>query len=201
MDGGNALLVQHMGLSPAVKPGNARQPGVVAKLVHIGGIHGVHGLAVPLAQFIGQHNAQLCRVIGAALVRGGIFYQFPVDFHDPGSLGIGAAAPAYEYVHVRRGHAVMRQKIHNHLHPHGQLIVGGGIFQQLRGIVEDGLGVDVFLVLKIAHLGGGGAGVDYQQFHSITLSHISLYSPFAIRSARSVRYIQRSSFASSWDSS
>ena len=56
VDGGDALLVQHMGLGPAVDPGDAGGPGVVAELVHVGGIHGVHFSAEFFAQLIGQHH-------------------------------------------------------------------------------------------------------------------------------------------------
>ena len=46
VDGGDTLLVQHMGLGTAVQPRDAGETGVVAQLVHVGGIHGVHGLVV-----------------------------------------------------------------------------------------------------------------------------------------------------------
>ena len=42
VNGGNALLVQHMGLGTAVKPRNAGQTGIIPQLVHVGGVHGVH---------------------------------------------------------------------------------------------------------------------------------------------------------------
>lgn len=100
VNGGNALLVQHMGLGTAVKPRNAGQTGIIPQLVYVGGVHGVHWLAVFAAQLVGQHDAQLCRVVAAALVGGGVLYQPLVDLHDSGSLRIGAAAPADEYIHV-----------------------------------------------------------------------------------------------------
>ena len=106
VNGGNALLVQHMGLGTAVQSRNAGEAGIVPQLVHVGGVHGVHGLAVFAAQLVGQHDPQLCRVVAAALVGGGVPHQPPVDLHDPGGLGIGAAAPADEHVHVGGGHAV-----------------------------------------------------------------------------------------------
>ncbi len=56
VDGGDALLVQHVGLGTAVKSGNAGEPGVVAQLVHVGGVDSVHGLAVGFAQLVGQHD-------------------------------------------------------------------------------------------------------------------------------------------------
>ena len=160
MDGGNALLVQYMGLGPAVEAGNARKPGIVAELVYVGGVHGVHGLAVFFAQLIGQHDPQLGRVVAAPQVLGRVLHQAAVNDHDPGLLGVGAASPAHEHVYVRRRHAVVFQKLMEDLHAHGHLVVGGGVLQQLRSIVEYGLGIDVFFVFKIAHLGRGGAGVD-----------------------------------------
>ena len=165
VNGGNALLVQHMGLGTAVKPRNAGEASAVPQLVHVGGVHGVHGLVILAAQLVGQHDAQLCRVVAAALVGGGVLYQPLVDLHDSGSLRIGAAAPADEYIHVGGGHAVGLQKGKQHLLAHGHLVVGGGVFQQLRGVVEDALGVDVLLVFKIADLGGSGAGIDDQHFY------------------------------------
>ena len=165
VNGGNALLVQHMGLGTAVKPRNAGQTGIIPQLVYVGGVHGVHWLAVLAAQLVGQHDAQLCRVVAAALVGGGVLYQPLVDLHDSGSLRIGAAAPADEYIHVGGGHAVGLQKGKQYLLAHGHLVVGGGVFQQLRGIVEDALGVDVLLVFKVADLGGGGSGIDDQHFY------------------------------------
>ena len=165
VNGGNALLVQHMGLGTAVKPRNAGEAGIIPQLVHVGGVHGVHGLVILAAQLVGQHDAQLCRVVAAALVGGGVLYQPLVDLHDSGSLRIGAAAPADEYIHVGGGHAVGLQKVQQYLLAHGHLVVGGGVFQQLRGVVEDALGVDVLFVFKVADLGGGGAGIDDQHFY------------------------------------
>ena len=164
MDGGDTLLVQHMGLGTAVQPRDAGETGVVAQLVHVGGIHGVHGLVVLAAQLIGQHHPQLGGVVAAALVRGGVGNQPGINFHDPGLLGISAAAPAHEYVDIRRGHAMAVQEVQNDLLAHGHLVVGGGVLQQHRGIVEDALGVHIDFLLKVAHLGGGRTGVDDQQF-------------------------------------
>ena len=155
VDGGNALLIQHMGLGPAVETGNAGEPGIVAELVHIGGVYGVHGLSPGGAQLVGQHHTQLGRVIGAALVCGGVQNQLTVNGHDTASLGEGAAPPAYKHIHVPGGHAVGAQKVQNHLLAHGHLVIGGGIFQKLRGIVKNALGVYIFFVLKIAYLGRG----------------------------------------------
>ena len=165
VNGGNALLVQHMSLGTAVQSRDAGEAGIVPQLVHVGGVHGVHGFAVLAAQLVGQHDPQLCRVVAAALVGGGVPYQPPVDLHDPGGLGIGAAAPADEHVHVGGGHAVGLQKGKQHLLAHGHLIVGGGVFQQLRGVVEDALGADILFVFKVTDLGGGGAGIDDQHFY------------------------------------
>ena len=165
MDGGNALLIQYMGLSPAVEPGNAGEPGIVAELIHIGGVHGVHGLSAGGAQLIGQHHPQLGGVIGAALVGGGVQNQLTVNGHHAAGLGIGAAPPAHKHIHVPGGQTVGAQEVQNHLLAHGHLVIGGGIFQKLRGIVKDALGIDIPFVFKIAYLGGGRAGVDNQQFH------------------------------------
>ena len=160
----NALLVQHMGLGTAVQPRNAGGAGIVAQLVHIGGIDGVHFSAVLPAQRIGQHHPQLCRVIAAAYPGGGVGNQGFVNFHDPRLLGIGAAAPPHKGIHVLHGKAVFLHEILNDGTAQGNLVVDRGIAQQLRGIVKNALGVNVFFVFKIAHLGGGGAGVDDQHF-------------------------------------
>ena len=95
-----------MGLGTAVQSRNAGEAGIVPQLVYVGGVHGVHGFAVLAAQLVGQHDAQLRRVVAAALVGGGVPHQPPVDLHDPGGLGIGAAAPADKYIHIGGGHAV-----------------------------------------------------------------------------------------------
>ena len=103
-------------------------------------------------------------MVAAALVGGGVPHKTLVNFHDAGSLGVGTAAPAHEYVHVSGGHVVAAQKIQKHLLAHRHLVVGGGVLQQHRGVVEDALSKNVFFVLKVAYLGGGGAGIDDQQF-------------------------------------
>ena len=175
----NALLVQHMGLGTAVQPRNAGRAGIVAQLVHIGGIDGVHFSAVLPAQLIGQHHPQLCRVIAAAYPGGGVGNQGFINFHDPRFLGIGAAAPPHEGIHVLHGKAVFLHKILNDGTAQGNLVVDRGIAQQLRGIVKNALGVNVFFVFKIAHLGGGGAGVDDQ--HLECFFHGD--SPFGAESA------------------
>ena len=56
------------------------------------------------------------------------------------------------------------QEVQNDLHAHGHLVVGSGVLQQYRGIVEDALGAHIGFLLKVADLGGGRAGVDDQQF-------------------------------------
>ena len=163
VDGRNALLIEHMGLGPAVQPRNTRGPGIVAELVHIGGVYGVHFAAVGPAQVIGQHHAQLCRMVAAATVRRGVLHQFFIDGHNPRLLGIGAAAPAYEDIDLLGVNAVLLQKVQQYLAAHRQLVIGGGVFQQLRGIMKDALGEHIFLVFKIAYLGGGRAGVNDQK--------------------------------------
>ena len=164
VNGCDALLVKYVGLGPAVKPGNAGGPGVVPQLVHVGGVCGVHAAAVFPAQLPGQHDPQLGGVVAAAHVRSGVLHQLPVDLHDPGTLRIGAAAPAHEHIDILRGNPPAAQKFLDDAAAHGQLVVGGGVLQQHRGIVEDALGEAVYFVFEVAYLGGGGAGVDDEHF-------------------------------------
>ena len=103
-------------------------------------------------------------MVAAALIRGGVQNQLLADFHNAGFLGKGAAAPAHKYIHISRGHAVGPEKVQDHLLAHGQLVIGGGILHQLRSVVEDALGIHILFVLEVAHLGGGGTGVDNQHF-------------------------------------
>ena len=103
-------------------------------------------------------------MVAAATVRRGVLHQFFIDGHNPRLLGIGAAAPAYEDIDLLGVNAVLLQKVQQYLAAHRQLVIGGGVFQQLRGIMKDALGEHIFLVFKIAYLGGGRTGIDNQQF-------------------------------------
>ena len=103
-------------------------------------------------------------MVAASHTGGGVGNQPVVDLHDPGRLGQSAAAPAYKGVDVRKAQAVVFHKVLDKSPAQGDLIVDGGVGQQQRRIVKDALGIDIFVVFKIAHLGGGGAGVDDQHF-------------------------------------
>ena len=103
----DSLLIEHMGLRSPVYSSDARGSCLVAQLVHIGGIERIHLSAVLPAQLIGEHDAELGRMIAPAYTGGRISHQPVVDDSDARWLRVRAAAPADKYVYLRRINAVL----------------------------------------------------------------------------------------------
>ena len=126
-----------MKLGVAVDAPDARQAGQVAQLIHIGGVQRIGRLATGLAQLIGQHHAELGRMIAAAHRLDRIVVQAFIDHRHAFMLGIGASAAADKAVDVRERIAVFLQQGEDQRLPEGHLIVDRGVAEQLGRVVED----------------------------------------------------------------
>ena len=150
---GDGLLIEHMELGVAVDAPDARQAGEVAQLIHIGGIQRIGRLAAGLAQLIGQHHAELGRMVAAAHRLNRIVVQAFIDNRHALMLGIGASTAADKAVDVLQRIAVLLQQGEDQRLPEGHLIVDRGVAEQLRCVVEDVLVQEHPSILHEADLG------------------------------------------------
>ena len=136
----HGFLVERMGLRATVDAGDAGDAGEVAKFVHVGWIHGVCRFLDALAEFPGDHNAEFCGVIAAALVGGGVVNKAAVDDYYAFRLGKSAAAASGDGINVSEVDAVFLQQVKGDGGAERNLIVDGCEFQKLRRVVKDAFG-------------------------------------------------------------
>ena len=127
------------------------------------------GYAVLLAQGAGDHGAY----VGGMLVLGLVFelpYHVVVDLVGARLDGGEQAAPGDDAGEGLQGHAVLFQRRDDQV-PAELILVGHTVEgSELLGRMSDGFGKEGRFVLEHRDLGGGGAGIQDQQFfHSCFL--------------------------------
>lgn len=157
---GYGLEVESVGDGPAVYAAHAGDAGQGLELVHDGRVHHEQAAAVAAAVDLGHLHAQHGGVVEAPAGGPGVVYEALVYVVDAARDGVAAAAPAHDGIHALQAYAVVGQIGVHDLDAEIQLVVDGGKFAQLRGIVEDVHVEDLAVVLKEGEFRGGGAGVD-----------------------------------------
>ena len=160
----NGLGIQHMGVGCAVEAADTGEARVVAVFIHVGRIQCIGRLMIVLRKPPGQHDAQLCGVFAAADSGFGIVIKLLVDDRDAAGLGAGAAAAADKHIDIGGVYPFFLQHIQDHLVTERHLAVHVGELQQNRRVMELAFLEQFLFVYKEADFGGGGTGIDDQDF-------------------------------------
>ena len=174
----HGLVVQGVELAQTAEFGKAGVVRHLGHLVHADRVHKEGGNAHHVAQLTGQVSAQ---VGGMLTVGRGLYvgHDLVVDGVGAGGNGPVQTAAAADGGKVGQLITGLGDGLENGLLAVVRLVDDPGEAVQLLGGVVDGHFEELFLVLEHRDLGGGCAGVDDQQLHSL--------SPFLSRPAGGFR--------------
>ena len=163
----HGLVVQGVELAQTAEFGKAGVVRHLGHLVHADRVHKEGGNAHHVAQLARQIRAQIggMLAVGCGLYVG---HDLVVDGVGAGGNGPVQTAAAAHRVEVRQAEAALRHGVQNGLLAVIRLVDDPGEAVQLLGGVVDGHFEELFLVLEHRDLGGGCAGVDDQQLHSLS---------------------------------
>ena len=161
---GGLLQVQGVQVHDAVHALDAGHAGHVLGLVHVRGIDDHGPGAIAGGELVGQLGAQRRRMDDAVGAGAGVLQEQIGHLIGTALHGQQAAAPAHEHIHVLQGDPRLAQQSQYGVPAIGQLIGDGPELRQLRRIVGDVFGKQALFTLEQGDLGGGGAGIDRQNF-------------------------------------
>ena len=151
---GAFFLIQAMYVALAIYARIARDAGDVVKLVGIGLVHGIGGLAVDLGERVQERRAQDGRVVHAGVHH--VVAHRVVDGEDAAHRGAHGAAVARVGVDLLEAYALLGERVEDDLlavvELVGRLVELGQLFGGVRHVQAENL----LRVVEQGHLGGGG---------------------------------------------